>query len=86
MSNEARSSTSRFFGSGVGLALLVLVAAGCATDTEEEPQGTPHEGDWSYISGTASGQRYSPLDQINAENFADLEVAWTWDGSEFSEI
>ena len=86
MSGEARSSTSRSIRSCFGLALLALVAAGCASDTPQEPQGTPHEGDWSYISGNASGQRYSPLDQINAENFADLEVAWIWDGSEFPNV
>ena len=33
-------------------------------------------GDWPSYTGDTRGTRYSPLDQINAENFGDLEVAW----------
>jgi quinoprotein glucose dehydrogenase len=37
--------------------------------------GTKH-GEWPSYTGDVRGSRYSPLDQINAENFNDLEVAW----------
>jgi quinoprotein glucose dehydrogenase len=33
-------------------------------------------GDWPDYGGNMGAQRYSPLDQINAENVGDLEVAW----------
>jgi quinoprotein glucose dehydrogenase len=33
-------------------------------------------GDWQAYTGDARGTRYSPLDQITAANFNDLEVAW----------
>jgi quinoprotein glucose dehydrogenase len=33
-------------------------------------------GDWPSYTGDTRGTRYSPLDQINARNFNDLEVAW----------
>jgi len=33
-------------------------------------------GDWPSYTGDTRGTRYSPLDQITAENFNDLEVAW----------
>jgi quinoprotein glucose dehydrogenase len=33
-------------------------------------------GDWPSYTGDTRGTRYSPLDQINAGNFNDLEVAW----------
>jgi len=33
-------------------------------------------GEWPYYTGDLTGARYSPLDQINAENFNKLEVAW----------
>ena len=33
-------------------------------------------GDWPSYTGDARGSRYSPLDQITASNFNDLEVAW----------
>jgi quinoprotein glucose dehydrogenase len=33
-------------------------------------------GDWPSYTGDTRGTRYSPLAQITAENFNDLEVAW----------
>lgn len=33
-------------------------------------------GDWPYYTGDIHGTRFSPLDQIDATNFDDLEVAW----------
>ena len=35
----------------------------------------PNE-EWRYIGGNASDTRYSALNQINEENFDQLEVAW----------
>ncbi len=35
-----------------------------------------YEGDWPEYHGDHLAQRYSPLDQINAENVSDLEIAW----------
>ena len=35
-----------------------------------------YEGDWPEYHGDHLAQRYSPLDQINADNVADLEIAW----------
>ncbi|MDA1373083.1 MAG: membrane-bound PQQ-dependent dehydrogenase, glucose/quinate/shikimate family [Proteobacteria bacterium] len=34
--------------------------------------------DWPSYGNTAGGSRYSPLDQINTDNVANLEVAWTY--------
>ena len=33
-------------------------------------------GEWPYYTADVRGSRYSPLDQINANNFNQLEVAW----------
>jgi quinoprotein glucose dehydrogenase len=33
-------------------------------------------GDWTTYGGNLESHRYSPLDQINADNFSDLQVAW----------
>jgi quinoprotein glucose dehydrogenase len=33
-------------------------------------------GEWPSYTGDVKGSRYSPLDQITAANFNDLEVAW----------
>jgi quinoprotein glucose dehydrogenase len=35
-------------------------------------------GEWPMITASLDGSRYSPLDQINASNFKNLEVAWTF--------
>ena len=34
------------------------------------------KGDWPSYTGDTRGTRYSPLAQITAANFNDLEVAW----------
>jgi quinoprotein glucose dehydrogenase len=33
-------------------------------------------GEWPYYTADLKGTKYSPLDQINASNFKNLEVAW----------
>src|SRR5687768_12178587 len=35
-------------------------------------------GEWRRIGGDGGNTRYSPLDQINAQNVKNLRVAWTW--------
>jgi glucose dehydrogenase len=40
-------------------------------------------GEWRYQSGDAWGTRYSPVDQINGDNFVDLEEAWVWRADNF---
>ena len=35
-------------------------------------------GEWRFWGGDAWSTRYSPLDQINATNFNNLQVAWQW--------
>ena len=42
-------------------------------------QGTSvYEGDWPSWAGSWNASRYSPLDQITADNVNDLEIAWRW--------
>lgn len=38
---------------------------------------------WRYIHGDISANRYAPLDQINANNVRQLEIAWRWSGGNF---
>jgi quinoprotein glucose dehydrogenase len=63
--------------------LLVAVPIVAATlwmtaGTSGQSTGQPStaKGDWPTYNGDIRGSRYSPLDQINAENFGKLEVAW----------
>ncbi len=60
---------------------VVLPAAGEAAGQEAEAE--PATGEWRYIGGDAGHTRYSGLDQIDADNFEDLEVAWIWRGDNF---
>ena len=65
----------------VALALGSLLVLPAPADAQTERGNPP--GEWRYQSGDAWGTRYSPLDQINAENFEDLEVSWVWRGDNF---
>ena len=38
-------------------------------------------GEWRYWGADAWSTRYSALDQINASNFSQLQVAWRWNAS-----
>ena len=58
------------------LGALLAAAAGAAA------QGTEN-GEWRTYGGDIANTRYSPLDQINAENFSELEVAWRVSTSNF---
>jgi len=67
----------------LGLACVVLMATAAAAFAQRLP-GTEN-GEWRYLGGDAGHTRYSPLDQINAGNFADLEVAWMFRGDNFGQ-
>src|SRR5258705_9223978 len=53
---------------GRGRAAAPAAATGFVASTKN--------GDWPSYTGDTRGSRYSPLAQITAENFNDLEVAW----------
>ena len=38
-------------------------------------------GEWRAYAGDQHSTKYSALDQINADNVADLQVAWSWDAA-----
>jgi quinoprotein glucose dehydrogenase len=79
-------------GLALRIAVLVFVAVGltaCRNDDASsaaaynEGPGTTG-GQWQYLGGDSAHTRYSPADQINADNFEELEEAWVWDGASFS--
>ena len=65
----------------LGFAFAVVMATAATTSAQRLP-GTEN-GEWRYLGGDAGHTRSSPLDQINGDNFADLEVAWLWRGNNF---
>jgi quinoprotein glucose dehydrogenase len=44
---------------------------------------TPRNTDWLHYANDLSSTRYSPLDQINASNFNQLELAWRFSTNSF---
>ncbi|MYF75839.1 MAG: PQQ-binding-like beta-propeller repeat protein, partial [Acidobacteria bacterium] len=60
------------------LAAALLFTVPLAAQNRDMP-----EGEWRYQSGDAWGTRSSPLDDVNADNFGDLEVAWMWRGDNY---
>ena len=46
-------------------------------------QNGTENGEWRYWGGDEGSTRYSPLDQIDAGNVADLEVAWRWKAANY---
>src|ERR1700730_8514880 len=41
-------------------------------------QPSTKNGEWPHYTADIKGNRYSPLDQINASNFSKLEIAWRY--------
>ncbi len=69
---------SRWIASGLLVGLVGIEA--CATDVG----GTPELQDWTYFGGDKAFTRYAPLDQINRNNVADVEVLWRRPGVDAS--
>ena len=74
MATTKRLISSLIAGAGV----LIL------SSTAWSQSGTDvYAGDWPDYHGDMGAQRYSPLDQINAENVASLEIAWRFSTESF---
>ena len=64
------------------LSLVLIVTGSSVLPVAAQDWGNPY-GEWRYWGADQRSTRYSPLDQINADNFGDLEVAWIWRGDNF---
>lgn len=81
----SRTLRRRIQGS-VLLAVGSLLLAACADASDGGMEGgatasgmpSTATGEWPSYTGDVRGTRYSPLDQIDASNFDDLEVAWSF--------
>ena len=61
------------------LSSIMIAATLLLPTAAHSQQGTSvDEGDWPSWAGSWNASRYSPLDQINADNVNDLEIAWQW--------
>jgi quinoprotein glucose dehydrogenase len=53
-----------------------MLAGATCSFAQPVAQGDPLQSTWPTYGGNLASQRYSPLDQINRDNFKDLEIAW----------
>ncbi len=63
------------------LALTLGLTASAALNAQESAQDNV---EWVTLGGDHAHTRYTPADQINADNFTELETAWVWDGASFN--
>ena len=81
MRKDPRRANFRALRWGAALALGLLLVLEALPGAQQRGSS---EGEWRYQSGDAGGTRYSPLAQIDASNFEELEVEWTWRGDNYS--
>jgi quinoprotein glucose dehydrogenase len=66
--------------SAAALGMLILAVAWFAprlsSQTSAPSFPSTKNGEWTHYTADVRGDKYSPLDQINAANFNKLEVAW----------
>ena len=60
----------------VGLAWMTIEVSSQSVSKNGMSAHSTKNGEWPHYTGDLAGTRYSPLDQINADNFNKLEVAW----------
>jgi quinoprotein glucose dehydrogenase len=66
-----------------GSALAATVLFCVASVPRQTAAGAGRNVNWTQYFADAAGSRYEPLDQINASNFNDLEVAWRFKTDNF---
>ena len=65
----------------ISCGVLALTAVLCGASVGSAQLTGLENGEWHYLGGDAGHTRSAPhLTQINASNFSDLQVAWTWRG------
>jgi quinoprotein glucose dehydrogenase len=71
------------FGPAAIAVLLVVAGVGVSGQVGVGPQQSAvRNGEWRR-TGADGNTRYSPLDQITAENIKNLRVVWSWKGDNF---
>ena len=65
---------------------IVLFLFFFAVAVQAGAQVGPARGEWPVYGGDLGSTRYSPLDQIDASNVGDLEIAWQWSARNFGPV
>jgi quinoprotein glucose dehydrogenase len=62
---------------------MVMLSAARAQAATAPTGSAPANTNWMHWASDLSSTRYAPLDQINASNFNQLEVAWRFSTNAF---
>src|SRR4051812_39993047 len=60
----------------IAIAMPAITARSQSQDAGLSVMAKP--GEWRYLNADPLSTRYSPLDQINRDNFNNLKIAWGW--------
>lgn len=60
----------------LAVALLLALPAGACAPSQSGSLPSTKNGEWPHYAADLASSRYSPLDQIDASNFDELELAW----------
>ena len=63
--------------------VLLVIAVVLGLRAPASAQRGAQAGEWRYYGGDLGSTKYSPLDQIDRDNVADLEIAWRWKTDNF---
>ena len=66
-------------------ALCVCLVLGGVTSNAVAQPGA-RDGEWGHYGGDEANTRYSPLDQITADNFSELELVWRMKTNNFGPV
>jgi quinoprotein glucose dehydrogenase len=76
MSRTVCRSISALILLAVGIVWMTVAVSSQSVSKNGMSAHSTKNGEWPHYTGDLAGTRYSPLDQINADNFNKLEVAW----------
>src|SRR6059036_2523917 len=68
----------RTMSSSAGVSGQIYIGTTPAPGGQWAAQPSTKNGEWPHYTADIRGNRYSPLDQINASNFNKLEIAWRY--------
>ena len=64
------------------LTTTLVLAIGLAACGQSPRAPDIKPGDWPHYARDLAATKYSPLDQIDASNVGDLEIAWEWESAD----
>lgn len=66
----------------LGRVLGAWLVAWCSLTTGVFAQSGAADGQWPHYAGDHGSTKYTPLDEINRDNFQNLEILWRWESAD----